>query len=396
MLRLPAEIERRVHELAATGHEVSDIVAVTSISRTTVYEILKRQPPDDGLDRTEVAGYLAQIKDLRKTLRELVAEQVKTRKFSEFMEWCLEKPIVVPQWQVSPPAHSHTVVPCFMYSDSHWDEIVNPAEVGGVNGYCRETARMRTEKFFRQCIRIACDYSSGMTYPGVNLFLGGDLFSGNIHMELKVSNAATLMQSFLYWQEPMAAGITLLADRFGHVSVSGTGGNHSRMTEKPVFKRRMIDNFDWLYMQQLRLRLKDDPRITWNLPDSAETRTQIFRTRFNLTHGDVFRAGGAGKSDAEVLATISRADARNRETAARLGSPYDVLLIGHFHRLMLGSDIFANGSLKGTDEYAYLQRFRHQKAQQLYWMVDPNEGVTFRGPLFVESDDEPWRKQVSN
>ena len=56
-----------------------------------------------------------------------------------------------PKWltpQKAPSAHHATV--CTILSDSHFDEVVNPDEIGGVNAYDRDIATLRLRRYFDQ------------------------------------------------------------------------------------------------------------------------------------------------------------------------------------------------------------------------------------------------------
>src|SRR5439155_961093 len=127
----------------------------------------------------------------------------------------------------------------------HFDEVVRPEEIGYLNCYNRKIAEQRLKRAFDKSIVLARDYLKGVIYDGVVLFLGGDMFSGNIHEELKETNAATLMDSLVHWIEYLEAGVKQLANEFGKVHVVCVVGNHGRMTKKPRAKLRARDNIDW-------------------------------------------------------------------------------------------------------------------------------------------------------
>jgi hypothetical protein len=84
-----------------------------------------------------------------------------------------------------------------MLSDTHFDEVVNPDEMEGLNAYNREIAMMRLEKWTQNVIKMARHYLSGVNYDGVVLILGGDIFSGDIHEELALTNEDTMIGSLV-------------------------------------------------------------------------------------------------------------------------------------------------------------------------------------------------------
>lgn len=329
---------------------------------------------------------------LKAQLRVTVAERNKLRQQLDIIER-LEgyKPATNPRWLIpKAPAKGHRATLCLLLTDTHFDEEIDIDQIDGMNAYNRPIAEMRLEKFFTGAVKLAKHYLSGVTYDGVVLMLGGDIFSGNIHEELQRTNADTLFGSLLYWLDPMRAGITLLAREFEKVHVVGVPGNHGRMTRKPIAKQRAADNLDWLLYRLLSRELSNDSRITWNIPAAADAHVQVHGVRYLLTHGDQFR-GGSGISGA--LAPLLLGAHRKTRRQASAGKPYDYMCLGHFHQQMFlpGKGLLAGGSLKGMDEYAFVSNFEPEPPQQALWITTPERGITFSAPVFVSNrKDEGW------
>jgi len=127
---------------------------------------------------------------------------------------------------------------CAVLSDTHFDEVVNPDEIQGRNAYNRHIAVLRLQRFFEKTILLSKEYLTGLDYSGMVLFMGGDIFSGDIHHELTETNEDTMLGSVLFWVEQLSAGIGLLADEFDHVHIPCVVGNHGRRTRKPRAKLR--------------------------------------------------------------------------------------------------------------------------------------------------------------
>ena len=282
-----------------------------------------------------------------------------------------------PKWLT--PARSgkgHRGTVCLLFTDAHLGEVVNPLEIEGLNAYNDDIAALRLRSFTDRGIKLARDYVSGITYDGGVLFHGGDLFTGNIHDELLETNSETLYASVVRWLDPLAAMQYALADAFGHVHNAVTFGNHGRRTRKPRAKQRAQDNIEWLMYKVLERETRHDRRITWTIPDSADTRLTVGNPRYVLTHGDQFR-GGSGISGA--LAPLMLGTHRKTRRAAASGHPYDELVLGHFHHHMRFPGLIVGGTLKGTDEYSYIGNFGHEEASQTFWVNTPE-----RVPMFVE------------
>jgi hypothetical protein len=300
-----------------------------------------------------------------------------------------------PQWLTpKSPAKGHRAILSTMLTDTHFDEDVSPDEIDGMNAYNRHIAEIRLERYFKSSVNLAKNYLSGVKYDGAVLMLGGDIFSGNIHEELQRTNADTLFGSLLHWLDPLRAGLELFAREFGRVHVAGTPGNHGRMTRKPIMKQRAADNLDWLTYRLLAREMKNDDRFTWEIPTSADTNVQIYDERYLLTHGDQFR-GGSGIAGALSPMMIGAARKTKRQLYA--GKPYKYMALGHWHTQMFlpGKGILAGGSLKGVDEYSFINNFEPEPPQQPLWIATPERGITFSAPVICggrqkDRDEEGW------
>ena len=71
--------------------------------------------------------------------------------------------------------------------------------------------------------------------------------------------------------------------------------------------------------------------------------------------------------------------------------PFDWMVLGHWHQYFCGRGIIVNGALKGFDEFAYVNNFRFEPAQQAFWLTTPEHGVAFSAPIFCEDKKaEGW------
>lgn len=293
-----------------------------------------------------------------------------------------------PTW-LSPvkPKSSHATV-MLLQSDQHFDEVVNPEEMDGLNAYDRDIATLRLERWNRNVVRLARDYLSGVTYDGAVLMLGGDAFSGVIHDELKETNADVLFGSLLYWIEQEAASIYQLADTFAKVHVVGVPGNHPRLTRKPRAKLRARDNMDWLFCKLLEREFRGDKRVTFQIPEAADAWFEVYGRGQLLTHGDQV-SGGNGIGG--IWPPIMRLRARKTQVHMAIGKPFDTLWMGHWHQLIPTPGLVVNGSIKGYDEYAKLNNFAPEPAQQAMAVITPENGITWQAPVFcADPKREKW------
>ena len=294
-----------------------------------------------------------------------------------------------PKWlsPAKPKAGSHATL-MLMLSDMHFDEVVNPAEMDGINAYDRTIATQRLERWCRNVIKLSRHYLAGVTFDGVVLMHGGDSLSGIIHDELKETNADTLLGGLLYWLEQEAAATNLLADEFSKVHFVAVPGNHPRLSRKPRAKLRAKDNLDWLLPKLLEREFRGDKRVTFQIPEAADAWFQVYGRGHLLTHGDQVN-GGSGIGG--IWPPIMRMRARKTQVHMATDRPFDTLWMGHWHQYIGTAGLVVNGSVKGYDEYAKLSNFAPEPAQQAMAIATPENGITWQAPVFcADREREGW------
>ena len=288
-----------------------------------------------------------------------------------------------PKWLSSQPVKKpkrHVARPCLLLSDLHLDEVVKAREMMDINEYNRAIAEMRLRATFEGTVKITKEYWTGIDYDGFNLFLGGDIFSGNIHEELRESNEDTMLGSVLYWLDPVAEGISLLADEFGKVHVASVSGNHGRTTPKKQYKGNARANFDWFFAHALARMFEADKRVTFDVSEGQDLLTPIYGQKIMMTHGD--QTGGGGGIGG-IFPPIMRMNAKKSQRQFAVKQPYDHLLMGHWHQLIFAPGFIINGSLKGYDEFALGHNFNPEIPQQALWLHTPEHGITWQTPVIA-------------
>lgn len=295
-----------------------------------------------------------------------------------------------PRWTLAPAKASSPGVPTLFGSDWHWGEVVEPSQIGGVNRYNSAIAKKRLRYTIETTIRLCQILSPTMDYPGIVFALGGDMQSGNIHEELQATNDLNTMDTLLDLYDNTVPAINLLANEFGHVFLPCVGGNHGRDTKKTWAKDRNFTSFDWVLYQFLARHFKNDKRVTFFIPDGPDALFRVYNWRYLLTHGDQFR-GGDGIIG--PLGPITRGDHKKRSRNAQVGQAYDTIMMGHFHQWMSLRRLIVNGSLKGYDEYAFVNNFGFEEPQQGLWITHPRHNLTFSAPVKCERGAAPPTEQ---
>lgn len=269
-------------------------------------------------------------------------------------------------------------IPTLFLSDLHWGEVVRSEEIGGINFYDMEEAQRRLQSTVQKSCVLLRDHVVG-DYPGIVLCLGGDMISGSIHEELEQTNDGTVAEQMLNLFENLQASIQVLAEEFGRVHVPCVTGNHGRMNRKWQAKQRAHLSYEWLMYQFLERAFVNDSRVSFQIPEGPDADYELLGTRYRLTHGDTFK-GGDGIIG--PIGPVTRGALKRGRMATAMGSPFDMLLLGHWHTLTWGANFIINGSLKGFDEYAMTLSVTPEPAAQALWLTTETHGRTIQLPVY--------------
>lgn len=299
-------------------------------------------------------------------------------------------PIAPSPWAVRPASSSrHEGVVVAQLADPHWDEVVKPEEVLFLNAYNRDIAEVRYRTWAEKVVELPRDYMKGVDIVGLHVLSTGDLFTGDIHAELKESNEDHLFASVIHWVENTISALELLEREYSTMVVSAVVGNHGRSTIKPVFKGRAHSNIEWLFWRVVQSRMGDrGSKIVFNVSDAMDLSVPIYGRNHLVTHGDQFH-GGTGISGAYAPLSLGQHRKSVRQLAA--GVPMDTMVMGHFHQYFVLPGLVVGGSIKGYDEYAFGLNLRPEEAKQALWLATPEHGATMHMPVLLQNRSaEAW------
>lgn len=336
-------------------------------------------------------GVKRETRHLQAALEAANAEAEELRRLTGFYRSVRYEPIKVPRWQAKPSKGGHVGLIVAQMTDWHLDEVVKPDEIMGMNAYNAEIARQRIQRWVEKVITLPREYMAGLRIEGLVIPATGDLFTGDIHAELKESNERKLLASVLHWMEPVIGALESLAAEYPAVAVHCVVGNHGRLSPKPIYKGRVHDNVEWLFWSVVRDRLKDrGSKVVVNVSPSMDLNVPIYGRNHLLTHGDQFK-GGAGISGA--FAPLSLGSHRKDKRQRIAGAPMETMVIGHLHQLINIPGVIMGGCLKGYDEFAFglnLPPDRNGAAQAM-WVTTPERAQTTWMPIYLtDKAKEGW------
>lgn len=237
-------------------------------------------------------------------------------------------------------------------SDVHWGEVVRPEEVNNLNEYNFEISKRRQMELFRQNYEYAKEYGC----DELHICMLGDLFSGNIHDELRETNEAPLTKALVMYYSFIVGLIDAYKQFYKTVHIHCVVGNHARGTKKVQFKLKGIDNFEYILYSFLEERYNNsDDNVHVNLGDSTILFARIGEQRWKLEHGDQYKGGSAFVSP---LSTVVRDNFKDQSMYSRVGETFDAVIMGHWH---IGgvwylpgttTPVYLNPSIIGPGEFA--------------------------------------------
>lgn len=337
-----------------------------------------------------------QIDELRKQLNSAQKNEVFTEQIKKFVLKLKDSDPIYPEWlnNCSGIKKNDIIgVPTLCLSDLHFGEVVDPNQIFGVNEYNLEIAKDRLKTVIDKCIDLAFNHIANPKYPGIIVPLLGDMTTGLIHDELKITGEKEVLQVNLELLGVMIEALTRLADAFGKVFVPCVAGNHGRLTLKPRAKGYAYDSMDWMLYQLLAKFLEKDKRIKFLISDGEDEQYKVYDFTYRISHGSQF-SGGNGIIGS--IGPIIRGDMKKRSSARSMDAEYDVLLLGHFHQSMtIAQRCICNGSLVGFSEYAAKFNFPFEPPTQNFFITHPVHGITFNLPIRIEDREINNKEWIS-
>lgn len=338
--------------------------------------------PEDHAEKIQVQKLKNEISVLKKELDNAYDSAATSDSLIKLIHEISEANInTTPKWLIEKKIAHTNGIPSLFLSDIHYDETVTKSQVNNLNEYNHDIAKKRIEYTFKQAANYWKNQFKNPVYDGFHLILNGDIFSGNIHEELRETNHQPILRSIIDLEEILIKGIDLLISEFGKVFITCACGNHSRIDKKPRAKNRVFDNYEWILYQHLAKQYRSVKEVSFKIDDSYEFTFEIYKKRFLQTHGDVFKGGGGIGG---ILVPILRGLAKRAQNYSSVEKPFDTMIIGHFHQLIQMDYLIINGSIKGFDEWVMQMGFTFEQPQQAMWLNHPENGIILNTKVFCD------------
>jgi len=275
---------------------------------------------------------------------------------------------------------------CLLLSDSHIGETVIYEQMEGYNEYDFNIFCSRLYLLIRETIHTTLLMSSMSKLDTLNVFMLGDMVSGEIHEELMKTNELMSLQSCAMGALVFAQAIIKLLTVYKKIKIFCVVGNHGRTTKKKESKFGHINNYDWILYQLLRsylLNYEKKNLVDFIIPDSLEAIACILNYRILYGHGDAirmfYRTPFYGIEN----------DSAKQQRMRRLNHGFDFRVMGHFHEQSnLKNEVLMNGSMIGPNEYGKNKLHEVAPPVQKFFEINEKYGIGWEFNFNLTNADE--------
>lgn len=270
-------------------------------------------------------------------------------------------------------------------SDVHCGEVVSADELLGLNEYNLVICRRRLMRLFSAACDIPLRWTEDTNNLGFLLILGGDLLSGDIHEELRITNELTAIEQHRFMVEELTGAIRLLRQVYKRVHVVSVPGNHGRnYPGRPMAKLASRLSYDTLTAQSIADQFKKDARVSFQITPARDAVVPILGHSVFVTHGDAMGTAG-GMGFIGPAAPIVRGTKKVAAQQADIRRHPDLIIHGHYHSSMNpGEGVLSNGSVVGYTEYPNGLRASVETPMQWLFLIHERWVMRERLPIKLE------------
>lgn len=288
-------------------------------------------------------------------------------------------PIVPPQVTYSIRKSGTPYHAVMQISDTHMGAVQEASEIEGFNAYNAEICRQRNLEYATGFVRWIKRKRMSYRIDTLSILVTGDLVSGDIHEELKITNEFPATEQVVQASALLAEQIAIVSPHFKHITVEYIGAdNHGRLTKKPQAKEEGMNSFNYLTGHMAMLHTSRFENVEFNIYPMHEKVVHCAGRQYLLAHGHGIR-GWMGipwysverKMSKEASARLSLVmESVDNEMKMMRQIGFHKFVFGHFHYPIDTPNYSCCGSTQGTDAYDH-QNGRHALPSQSAWLIGP-------------------------
>lgn len=255
-------------------------------------------------------------------------------------------------------------------TDWHMGAVQQPDEIEGFAEFSPEVLEERIGKLAERFLRWVEALRSAYRVEELVILSTGDMISGDIHEELRVTNAFPAPVQVARAGELFAKMTAFLAPHFPRVRVEWVAeDNHARLTRKPQAAEAGMNSLNYLVGYIARERLRAIENVAFNIHAMYQVTIEVQHQRYLCTHGHM--SGTWMGFPYYVAERKAGREAFKRMRADR--AKFDKIVMGHWHSAMRHEAYWIGPSPQGTTAYDH-RAGRYGMPAQAAWMVHPKYG----------------------
>lgn len=263
------------------------------------------------------------------------------------------------------------VVAVMQVNDGHIGAVQLETEIEGFGSFSPKICRERQIHYVQKVLDWVNLHRTSYTIDEVVVPVLGDMISGDIHEDLRITNAFPSPVQTCEAGMLLSDQVAMLSSHFVKVRVEFVvEDNHSRLTKKPQAHEAGLNSLNYVVGFIAQQRLRAIKNVEFNIYPQYEAVINVAGRRYLCCHGHGVM-GWAGFPYYGIERKVSR------EALKRMNGPdvtkFHKVLLGHWHAPLAHPWYWIGGSVSGTDALDHKQG-RHSPPSQAAWMVHPRHG----------------------
>ena len=326
--------------------------------RRRVERYMRKNESNEGKEYREAYTEKQKVRDWYNAYRRDIREEVRIENLKDEIKFAAEKfgklePIVWPEVKETPVEKTEAVL---LVSDLH----IGVECDNYYNKYNKDIAKERLAKLQKNVIK----YCSINNVSVLNILNLGDLINGVIHTNARIEAQMDVAEQIMYAGELIANFLYGLSKEIPNITYRSVFDNHSRAIankNEHIEKEQFSRVIDWFIAE----RLKDTPiEFIANDIDGGIGRMKL----------------ASGKT---LMFCHGHNDGRNNSYQNFIGLTQewvDYICMAHYHnpasKDFQGCKVFINGSIVGTESYAFGRRLFTKPSQKLIIFNEGNNNIS--------------------
>ena len=326
----------------------------------------------------EVARLRDQNSSLRRSVKRLATHGAVYDAFVEQLnQFELDTGYKAQAVRLGKPANkTHDEIACVAVSDLHLSERVYPGDVYGLNVFNSIVAANRLWDYAQTAKSIIKMHTAMYRVRSIWSPLLGDVISGSIHDELRLTNDLTDIAATVLGARLLSMFYRELASLRVPVEIDAIHGNHPRTTPTMPTKRQAHTNLDWAVYEMLTDILAKDQSIKVNVHTSAIATMKLYGWNYVFEHGVGVRHGKEEAFEERIRALFD--DPKVRRANNITGTTFDQIVIGNLHKAKFLERTIVNGCFSGMTELTVAWKLQPITAIQMMWGIAEKHARTWQ------------------